>query len=49
MKAPCAGYAFNDICKYRETIEWRELCKWIEGLPYAEEMIICPTRVSTTP
>ena len=23
--------------------EWREFCAWIETLPYAEELIICPT------
>ena len=23
--------------------EWREFCKWIETLPYANELIICPT------
>ena len=23
--------------------EWREFCSWIEALPYAKELIICPT------
>jgi hypothetical protein len=23
--------------------EWREFCEWIETLPYAKELIICPT------
>lgn len=29
--------------KNHKLYEWREFCAWIETLPYAKELIICPT------